>query len=160
MTLIKPSAIHTPYPEHARNYMDEPARLPPVLYDPRLVADAILFAAEHPKRDLYVGGFGYLVSLGGRMAPNITDAAMKLVGRRLQTDVTQPGDPAMKDNLYAPRKDGAVDGNQQYYVRRMSLWLQAQKHPRLAGLAAAAAGTAAVWLYGRLRDRPRLASVA
>lgn len=28
VTLIKPSAINTPYPEHARNYMDEPARLP------------------------------------------------------------------------------------------------------------------------------------
>lgn len=29
VTLIKPAAIHTPYPEHARNYMGAPPRLPP-----------------------------------------------------------------------------------------------------------------------------------
>lgn len=153
VTLIKPSAIHTPYPEHARNYMDEPARLPPILYDPRLVADAILFAAEHPKRDLYVGGNGYLISLGGRFAPRIMDAAMKLLGKRLQTDVTQPPDPAYKDNLYEPRKDGSVEGHQRYYVRRTSLWLEAQKHPLLATLAAGATGAAAVGLLARVRGR-------
>lgn len=65
VTLIKPAAMHTPYPEHARNYMDLPARLPPILYDPRLVAEAILFAAEHPRRQLYVGGSGYVISLVG-----------------------------------------------------------------------------------------------
>lgn len=65
VTLIKPSGMHTPYPEHARNYLDEPTRLPPILYDPRLVADAILHVAEHPKRQIYVGGNGYLISLGG-----------------------------------------------------------------------------------------------
>ncbi len=55
VTLIKPGSIATPYPEHARNYMDAPPRLPPLLYDPALVADAILFACENPRRQLYVG---------------------------------------------------------------------------------------------------------
>ena len=55
VTLIKPSAIDTPYPEHARNYLEEAERLPPMVYDPRLVAEAIAFAAEHPKRDMTVG---------------------------------------------------------------------------------------------------------
>jgi NAD(P)-dependent dehydrogenase (short-subunit alcohol dehydrogenase family) len=44
ITLIKPASINSPYPEHARNYMNAPPRLPPPLYDPALVADAILFA--------------------------------------------------------------------------------------------------------------------
>ena len=142
VTLIKPSAIHTPYPEHARNYMDEPARLPPILYDPRLVADAILHAAEHPKRQLYVGGNGYLISLGGRLAKRATDAAMKLLGRRLQTDEHEPAPPATRDNRYEPRQDGSIDGHQEYYVRRKSLLLEAQKRPLLA-LAAGAAALAA-----------------
>ncbi len=137
VTLIKPAAMHTPYPEHARNYMDEPARLPPILYDPRLVADAILFAAEHPRRQLYVGGNGYVISLGGRFAKRATDAAMKLLGRRLQTDEDQPADPATRDNLYRPREDGSIDGHQDYYVRRRSLLLEAQKRP-LTAIATAA----------------------
>lgn len=151
VTLIKPSAIHTPYPEHARNYMEEPARLPPILYDPRLVADAILFAAEHPTRQLYVGLSGYLISLGGRMAPAFTQTMMTMVGRRLQTDAEQPGDPAAKDNLYKPKEDGLVEGTQDYYVRRTSLWLQAQKHPALAALAAIGAVGALIASVGSRR---------
>ena len=111
VTLIKPAAINTPYPEHARNYMDEPARLPPLLYDPRLVADAILFAAEHPRRQLYVGGNGYMISLGGRFAKRATDATMKSLGKMMQVDPGNPGDPAARDNLYQPRKDGLVEGS-------------------------------------------------
>src|SRR5215218_8962778 len=39
VTLIKPSAIDTPYVEHARNYLDSPGNaLPPPIYDPHLVA--------------------------------------------------------------------------------------------------------------------------
>ena len=138
VTLIKPAAMHTPYPEHARNYMDEPARLPPILYDPRLVADAILHAAEHPKRQLYVGGNGYLISLGGRFAKRASDAAMQMLGRRLQTDEHQPAPPETRDNLYEPRQDGSIEGHQDYYVRRTSLLLEAQKRPALTLLAAAA----------------------
>ena len=38
VTLIKPSAIDTPYPEHARNYLDAPGLVtPPPNYDPHLV---------------------------------------------------------------------------------------------------------------------------
>ncbi|MBA3576023.1 MAG: SDR family NAD(P)-dependent oxidoreductase [Sphingomonas sp.] len=151
VTLIKPGAMHTPYPEHARNYMDEPARLPPILYNPRLVADAILFAAENPRRHLYVGGFGYLISLGGRLAPRIVDKAMVLFGRRLQTDSKRPPDPALQDNLYEPRKDGAVDGHQDYYVRGTSVWLQAQKHPVVATAATAAVAGVGLFAWSRLR---------
>jgi len=153
VTLIKPSAMHTPYPEHARNYLDQPARLPPILYDPRLVADAILYAAENPKRQLYIGGNGYLISLAGRFAKRATDKAMELLGRRLQTDTDQPAPPPAQDNLYEPRMDGSIDGHQHYYIRKSSLSLEAQKHPALA-LAAGllATGMGALWLRRALRS--------
>ena len=151
VTLIKPSAMHTPYPEHARNYLDEPTRLPPILYDPRLVADAILHAAEHPKRQIYVGGNGYLISLGGRFGKRAADLGMKLLGRRLQTDKDQPTAASARDNLYEPRKDGSIDGHQDYYVRRTSLLLEAQKHPLLA----MAAGILATGLAGKWLSRSR-----
>ena len=47
VTLIKPAAIDTMYPEHARNKLDKPARLPQPLYDAELVAKAICFAAQN-----------------------------------------------------------------------------------------------------------------
>ncbi|MCJ8518282.1 short-subunit dehydrogenase [Pseudorhizobium tarimense] len=155
VTLINPSAIHTPFPEHARNYMEEPARLPPILYDPRLVADAILFAAEHPRRQLYVGFNGYLISLGGRFAAGFTDKLMTMLGRRLQTDADQAGRPAAKDNLHEPKEDGSVEGSQSYYVRRTSVWLEVQKHPAraLATVASVAAVMAVIASASRRRLR-------
>ena len=151
VTLIKPSAMHTPYPEHARNYLDEPTRLPPILYDPRLVADAILHAAETPRRQIYVGGNGYLISLGGRFGKRAADLGMKFLGRRLQTDRHQPTASAARNNLYEPRKDGSIEGHQDYYVRRTSLLLEAQKHPLLA----LAAGVLVTGLAGKWLSQSR-----
>ena len=130
VTLVKPAAIHTPYPDHARNLMDEPARLPPVLYDPRLVAEAVLFAAENHKRELYVGGSGYLISLTGRVAPRLTDMVMEQIGRQLQTTDERPS-AATYDNLFEPRADGAEKGSQDVTYRTSSYFLKAQKHPAL-----------------------------
>ena len=73
VTLIKPASIDTPFPEHARNYMAQAPKLPPPVYDPADVADAILYAAEHGPRDLYVGGGGKLMSALRKRVPAATD---------------------------------------------------------------------------------------
>ena len=58
VTLIKPASIDTPLPQRARNYMDREPSLPPPIYPPEEVANAILHAAVHPQRDIFVGGAG------------------------------------------------------------------------------------------------------
>ena len=133
VTLIKPGGVHTPFPEHARNHMDAPPRVPQIIYHPRLVADAILFAAQHSRRQIYVGGVGYLQSLLGRMFPRITDRIMELAFVRAQQSAAEPGDPAMRDNLFEPKKDGREVGTQPFATRGTSLFLHAQKHPLVAG---------------------------
>ena len=152
VTLIKPGSIDTPYPEHARNYMAAPPRLPPPLYDPRLVADAILFACENPRRQIYVGGGGLLISLAGKFAPRLTDLAMERVGVSAQQKPGDPGERGARDNLYEPRSDGRIDGSQSVNVRRTSLLLQAQTQPLTLPFHAAAAGLrTAVRLASRVR---------
>jgi NAD(P)-dependent dehydrogenase (short-subunit alcohol dehydrogenase family) len=139
VTLIKPASIDTPYPEHARNYMDVAPRLPPPLYDPALVADAVLFACENRRRHLYVGGGGYLISLAGRLAPRLTDVAMEMFGIRAQQKADDPGDERKRDNLYAERADAETHGDQDVFVRRTSVLLEVQKQPLSLPFAAAAA---------------------
>jgi len=73
VTLIKPAAIDTMFVPHARNYMDVEPKLPPPLYAPEVVAQAILHAAQHPKRDIYAGGAAKLFSLLNRSLPRLTD---------------------------------------------------------------------------------------
>lgn len=79
VTLIKPGAIDTPYPEHAKNYMDDAATLPAPVYAPETVARAILHAAEHPQRDVTVGAGGKQLAVLGQYAPRLMDILMKAI---------------------------------------------------------------------------------
>ena len=136
ITLIKPNGIDTPYPEHARNKMDEPARIPPVLYDPELVAKAICFAAENPRRELLVGGQGYLITKIGNLIPGVTDKVMEaFMGESAQSTGTPP-EPGAADNLFEARRDGDERSNQDLHVRKRSYALEAQMHPTVTALAA------------------------
>ena len=142
VTLIKPGAIDTPFPEHARNFMDQPPRLPPPLYAPSVVADAVLFACENPRRTLYAGGGGLLSSLLSRAAPRLSDRIIELIGTVAQQKPEDPGDPTRRDNLYAPRSD-ALRGSQDVHARKSSTVLQAQKfRPAFLVLGVVGAGIA------------------
>jgi len=151
VTLIKPGGMATPYPEHARNRLGHPVRIPPVVYDPRLVARAVLFCLEHPRRAITVGGVGYAIEVFGNAFPRLTDLGIVAFGRVSQS-IDQPPPPDAVDNLDEPRADGRIETVQDIYVRRTSLWLEAQLAPwRLAGILGA--GALAAGLLASTRRR-------
>jgi short-subunit dehydrogenase len=158
VTLIKPSAIDTPYPEHARNYLQDELKTPPPVYDPHLVARAILFAAENQKRELTVGFGGWMIGALGTIAPRLLDKAMELTGYSSQT-TEQPERPQMRDNLYRPRQDGDEYSSLRGEPRKTSLFLAAQMHPFATAAVLAGLGAAIVALlvprsaHGRPRRR-------
>jgi short-subunit dehydrogenase len=73
VTLIKPAAVDTMFTVHAKNYMDKEPALPEPIYAPEIVARAILYAAQHPKRDVFVGGMAKVLSVGGFTMPRLLD---------------------------------------------------------------------------------------
>jgi NAD(P)-dependent dehydrogenase (short-subunit alcohol dehydrogenase family) len=150
VTLIKPNGIDTPYPEHARNKLAKPAAIPPLLYDPELVAKAICFACETPRRELLVGGQGFMLTKLGNMVPGLTDQVMeRFMFEEAQTSQVPPS-PAADDNLFEPREDGRTRSNQGNSVRKTSLALEAQMHP-LTTVALGLAGAAAALALGNRR---------
>ncbi|HEX8605883.1 MAG TPA: SDR family oxidoreductase [Pseudoduganella sp.] len=73
VTLIKPAAIDTMFSVHARNYMSVEPKLPEPIYPPEMVAEAILDAAQHPQRDVFVGNAAKANAVGGFMLPSLFD---------------------------------------------------------------------------------------
>lgn len=156
VTLVKPSAIETPFQEHARNRLGVPGlRVPPPAYDPRLVARAILHACEHPKRDIVVGFGGQAIALMGSLFPRATDLLMEMFGETAQTTRRAPA-PERADALYAPREDGTERSltRPNAPVRRTSLWLEAQLHPVATAAALAGLGALALGALTARRLRP------
>jgi hypothetical protein len=102
VTLIKPAAMDTMFVMHAKNYMNVEAKLPPPIYDPELVADAILFAAAHPRRTLFVGGAAKLASAGAYHAPRLFDRLAATLFSRGQRTV-RAARPRDDNALYESR---------------------------------------------------------
>lgn len=103
VTLIKPAGMATPIGVHAANHQAGEALIPPPAYDPQLVADAVLFCAQHVRRDLTVGGFGRAQSLFATHFPALFDRLAPFVVPLLSTR-SVPKTPG--DNLDQPARDG------------------------------------------------------
>lgn len=123
VTLIKPSAIDTPYPEHARNYMAEAPALPPPIYAAETVAEAILKCAQKRVREVTVGGGGRMMTAMGRVAPRLTDLYMERALYEQQKDTERPSHFA--GNLYEPGNDGRTDGPARGHVMQTSAYTRA-----------------------------------
>jgi short-subunit dehydrogenase len=101
LTLVKPSAIDTPFPVHAKNYMEHEPTLPSPLYAPELAARVILHAAEVPERDLFVGGHAKFTSVAGKLMPRAIDRFMRATMFKQQQSET-PSSPSRRDALHSP----------------------------------------------------------
>jgi NAD(P)-dependent dehydrogenase (short-subunit alcohol dehydrogenase family) len=139
VTLIKPSAIDTPYKEHARNYLAVKPKNPPPVYAPDLVANAILHCAEHPKRDVVIGGGGRLITALEHVAPSAADAYMKLfMFDQQRTDQPAPSD--REGALYRAGEDLRERGGYRGHVSESSVYTKAVLHPLITSAVAVGCG--------------------
>ena len=142
VTLIKPSAIDTPYTSHAKNMMAVEPMNPPPVYAPETVAEAILHCAEFPERDVTVGGGGKVLAATNQYAPRLAD---KVIGA-MMFDVQKSDQPRAAnrgDSLYAPLADGEERGGYPGHVAESSIYTKAKLHPIIAGSVIAGFGLAA-----------------
>ncbi|MCW6512986.1 SDR family oxidoreductase [Lichenifustis flavocetrariae] len=149
VTLVKPTSIDSPLPQHARNYMDHEPSLPPPIYRLEEVANAILHAALHPQRDIIVGGGGKALTTLNSFAPGLIDLLAPAVTAFEQRSEA-PRDPS--GSLHSPKGAGRVRGDAPGYVMRSSAYTRASLNP-FATLAFAAGSLAIFALAGAARRR-------
>jgi short-subunit dehydrogenase len=107
ITLIQPTAVDTPFPQHAKNYLDVEPKLPTPMIDPEDVAEAILKAATKPERDVKVGTMAKLNTAVYKVAPGLGDKMSAKQADRQKTDVP-PRDP--QGTLYKAGESGQTHG--------------------------------------------------
>jgi len=110
VTTILPYGINTPFFNHARSKLGVLPRPTPPAYEPAAVAEAIVWAAEHPTREIVVGGAGKSVVLLQRLSPALLDRLMTIGGLAFKMQRSSRPDDGV-DNLFAPAPGGyAVRG--------------------------------------------------
>jgi hypothetical protein len=152
VTLVKPSGINSPWTDHAKNYKPDRARVPPMVYAPETVARAVLFAAQHPRRDIVVGSSGAAIAGFSRWMPRVADRLFARVLPRLHFDRSRPSIPT--DDLYSPADHGRRYSDHRM-VRKHSAYAAIQRHPLLTigiGLLAGAAIYAVLHSRRQRRD--------
>lgn len=147
VTLIQPSAIDTPYPEHAKNYLPKDPKHQAPVYKPEIVADAILACAEKPHRNLRVGGSAKMFTTMEKVAPALADRQKMSAFEDQLSDRPPHKDDALFDPISG---DMSVHGSYPGRVRSRSFYTKAALHPvaALAGVAAIGVGIA-VAIRGR-----------
>lgn len=150
VTLVKPSATDTPFPNHAQNLLDREPMLPDPVYDPVLVAEAILYAAQTPVRDIYPTGAGLKTAIQGALMPRLTDWFME----RNYLDKQRSKHPPWRqdDALHRPTTGLNERGHPRRGVRQISAYGLARRHPYLSSAIALGVGLLAVdWVIGGTR---------
>ena len=143
---ILPSSINTPFFDKARTRLGvKPMGLPP-LYQPGIVADAILYAAEHPVRDLVVGGAGKMIVASQRLSPRLVDALLGRIGFTMQ-QTDEPKSANAPNNVDQPIEGySRVEGDFSKQAMPFSIadWLDFHPVARRAAFVGTAAGIIAV----------------
>jgi NADP-dependent 3-hydroxy acid dehydrogenase YdfG len=146
IALVQLPGLNTPQFNWVRTRLHKHPQPVPPIYQPEVAARAIAWAAEHPKRELWVGISTVYTILGERVASGLMDRYLAKTNIQAQ-QAPKPIDPeTRRDNLETPPPgDPGAHGvfDDQAKSRAPQLWLATHKPLVAAGAAAVAAGAAA-----------------
>ncbi len=140
VTMLQLPAVNTPQFGWVLNRLPKHAQPVPPIYEPEVIARAITYAADHPRRrEYWVGGSTVGTLLANAVAPGLLDRYLARTGfASQQTD--RPNPPDAPVNLWEPAdgRDGHDYGPRgvftgQAHDRSYQVWLS--QHHGLLGLA-------------------------
>src|SRR5215211_2981696 len=145
VSLVQLTGGNTPQFDWVRTRLRRHPQPVPPIYEPEVAARAIAWAAEHPRREIWVGLPTVYTIVGEKLVSGLMDRYLARTNIKAQQVPDQPIDPARRDdNLMAPPPgDPGAHGEFDGKAHRHSpqLWLTTHKRVLAGG---AAAGVAAV----------------
>src|SRR3954469_18773557 len=153
VTMVGPPGLNTPQFEPVRPRLPRHPRPVAPVYQPEIAARAIVWAADHPRREVKVGASTAITIAGNKVLPGVGDwylARSAVDGQQMKEPVN--GD--RPDNLFAPVPgDHGAHGrfDDEAKPNSAQLWLTTHKGVLAAG--AGIAGAAAAGAVALVRAR-------
>ncbi len=150
VSVVHLPAVNTPQFGWVRSRLPHGGQPVPPIFQPEVAARAILFAAEHRRRELFVGRSTYAAIWGQRLIPGLLDRYLGRTGYGAQqTDA--PIDQGRPDNLTHPLDAEQDHGAHGQFDAAAVSWSPALRLTMRRGIVAAGAlvgGAAAVATLG------------
>ncbi|TXM70565.1 SDR family oxidoreductase [Methylobacterium sp. WL120] len=135
LSVIYLPAVNTPQYKWTRNRTGRDQNAPDPVYDSRLCAEAIVFAAEHPRREVWVGRSTVMMAAAQALVPGFADKKAAEMWPKQMTDEDM-ADRA--GNLDAPVPgDVGIDGRfgDRTKATRTAFWTSRERDLLMAGFA-------------------------
>ena len=150
ITMVQLPGLNTTQFNWCRSKLPRHPKPMPPIYQPEVAAEAVYWAAQHNRRELWVGYSTVQAIVGNKLLPWAADRYLAAKAIRGQQVEDMPVDPDRPDNLYEPVPEKAATHgifDDQAIASSPQVWA-ATHRPLLAG-AGAAALAAAVALIRR-----------
>jgi len=101
LTMVQMPALNTPQFDWVLSRLPRKPQPVPPIYQPEVAARAILWASEHNRGEVFVGGSTTATILGNKVIPRLLDRYLARSGYDSQ-QTQQPADPNRPANLWDP----------------------------------------------------------
>ena len=155
VTIVQLPAVNTPQFDWIRTRMPwNPQPVPPI-YQPEVIARAIVWASEHNRRELTVGTSTVKAIVGDKFIPGLLDRYLARIGYTAQ-QTKEPVARHRRDNLYQPIPgDHGAHGRFDAGARDSSLQTVMNMYRGWFAVLGAGLVAAAMWRSRAGKDRPR-----
>ena len=143
LTMVQLPAMNTPQFDWVKSRLGNRAQPVPPIYQPEVAADAIVWASQHNRRELYIGSSTEVAIIGNKLAPGLGDWYLARNGFESQ-QTSDREDPDRPDNLWHPvdhERDFGAHGRFGARAQQRSWQTWVTEH-RAAAILAALAATA------------------
>lgn len=154
VSVVNMPALNTTQFVWTKNKMPHKARPTGTIFQPEIAAEAILFAAEHDRREIMVGYTTVEATLGEKVMPGMLDHYLAKAAWE-GSMLPEPADPQQPDNFWKPvPSDLGSHGPFDRMARGFSLqlWATENRSRLIAGLSIAGIALSA-WLFNKRTPR-------
>ena len=133
VTMVQMPALNTPQFDWVKSRLRGRGQPVPPIFQPEVAADAIVWAAHHPEREVFVGAPTWKAIVGNAIAPGVVDRILARTGYSAQ-QTPEPEDPDRPHNLWQPvdaTRDFGAHGRFDSRARRVSWEFLLAEHRRL-----------------------------